>query len=471
MSPTLFLQQMAQALLAGQVNAARDPHRPAWHLAAPVGLLNDPNGFIEHDGRYHLFYQWNPFGCQHSNKCWGHVASTDLLHWQHELPALLPTDHFDRNGCYSGSAVRDEAGRLSLLYTGNIKFADGSRDALQCLAQANPHGGFDKVGAVINLPAGYTGHVRDPKVWHDGQQWLMVLGARNLAQQGEVLLYRGETLTEWQQVGILAGSQRGGLGEFGYMWECPDLFALDEQHILLCCPQGVAAQGDDYLNLYQCGWLAGNFNGTEFSHGPFVELDRGFEFYAPQTTLDSQGRRLLFAWLGLPEENELTQPTIAHGWLHQMSCPRELIWRDNWLYQQPVAEIAQLKGELISFSGVLTDLPPVAIASAWVDLSLQGEGTLCLGTVAKLVWQAGKISLLRQNWHTGEWQTRSAPWRGGKVTLLCDHSSLECFVDEGRHTLSARYFPGAQPQLTAAPAANATHISVACWPLAACLAQ
>src|SRR5690606_21644069 len=103
-----FFQQIVRSLLTGQLKAAADPHRPRWHLAAPVGLLNDPNGFIEHGGRYHLFYQWNPLGCTHSNKGWGHVSSTDLLHWQHEPIALLPTEAYESHGCYSGSAVSDE---------------------------------------------------------------------------------------------------------------------------------------------------------------------------------------------------------------------------------------------------------------------------------------------------------------------------------------------------------------------------
>ncbi len=176
MKDVVLLNQIVRSLLAGQLKVAADPHRPRWHLAAPVGLLNDPNGFIEHGGRYHLFYQWNPLGCEHRNKGWGHVTSTDLLHWQHEPVALLPTEEYESHGCYSGSAVSDEQGRLTLIYTGNVKYPDGSRTAYQCLARADDEGGFAKLGPVLELPAGYSGHVRDPKVWHDGRQWLMVLG-------------------------------------------------------------------------------------------------------------------------------------------------------------------------------------------------------------------------------------------------------------------------------------------------------
>ena len=32
----------------------------------------------------------------------------------------------------------------------------------------------------------------------------------------------------------------------------------------------------------------------------FDELDRGFDFYAPQTMGDPKGRRILVGWMGLP---------------------------------------------------------------------------------------------------------------------------------------------------------------------------
>lgn len=83
-----LIKQAMRAVMNGQPLALRDPHRPDWHLAPSVGLLNDPNGFIQHNGVYHLFYQWNPLGCDHRNKCWGHWQSADLLRWEHQPIAL-----------------------------------------------------------------------------------------------------------------------------------------------------------------------------------------------------------------------------------------------------------------------------------------------------------------------------------------------------------------------------------------------
>ena len=33
--------------------------RPSFHVTAPVGWMNDPNGFSEYQGAYHLFYQYH----------------------------------------------------------------------------------------------------------------------------------------------------------------------------------------------------------------------------------------------------------------------------------------------------------------------------------------------------------------------------------------------------------------------------
>ena len=33
--------------------------RPLFHISAPAGWINDPNGFSVYDGKIHLFYQYN----------------------------------------------------------------------------------------------------------------------------------------------------------------------------------------------------------------------------------------------------------------------------------------------------------------------------------------------------------------------------------------------------------------------------
>ena len=64
--------------------------RQAYHNQPVTGLMNDPNGFVWHDNRWHLFYQWCPWGAVHGLKYWYHIVSRDLVTWQNLGVCLMP---------------------------------------------------------------------------------------------------------------------------------------------------------------------------------------------------------------------------------------------------------------------------------------------------------------------------------------------------------------------------------------------
>ena len=106
--------------------------KPLFHIAAPAGWINDPNGFSVYDGRIHLFYQYNPYGREWGPMHWGHSVSDDMIHWEQLPAALAPDQEYDKIGCFSGSAIEAD-GQHVLVYTGvtKIKLEDGSEQERQ----------------------------------------------------------------------------------------------------------------------------------------------------------------------------------------------------------------------------------------------------------------------------------------------------------------------------------------------------
>ena len=74
---------------------AADPLRPQYHLLPAANWMNDPNGPIFWNGRYHMFYQYNPNGAFWGDMHWGHAISPDTVHWKH-LPIALSQPRADR---------------------------------------------------------------------------------------------------------------------------------------------------------------------------------------------------------------------------------------------------------------------------------------------------------------------------------------------------------------------------------------
>ncbi len=115
---TLALIGMDAAQAQSQPGLAQDPLRPQYHLMPPGNWMNDPNGPIWWKGKYHVFYQENPYAANWGQMHWGHAVSTDMVHWRHLPIALSPTPGGpDSDGCFSGSAVVN-AGVPTIIYTG-----------------------------------------------------------------------------------------------------------------------------------------------------------------------------------------------------------------------------------------------------------------------------------------------------------------------------------------------------------------
>jgi beta-fructofuranosidase len=177
--------ERANAYIRETANRVNPRYKGVFHFSPPVGWLNDPNGLCFFRGRYHLFYQYHPYGTEWGPMHWGHAVSDDLLSWEH-LPVALAPGHSagprrgvssenrgsppdtacDSFGCFSGSALvvrrGDLSDRLYLLYTGVRKNTQGRELQQQCLAWSDDGLNFTKAPHT-HLPPPPPIHIPSPE--------------------------------------------------------------------------------------------------------------------------------------------------------------------------------------------------------------------------------------------------------------------------------------------------------------------
>ena len=336
----------------------KDKNRPAYHLTPTIGWMNDPNGFSLYKGEYHLFYQYHPYDTKWGPMHWGHVKTRDFLHWERLPAALAPDTPYDKNGCFSGSAIELPDGRQLLLYTGVRQVREENGDLHDCQTQCVAVGdGLDyekcprnPVISASGLPEGGSPFdFRDPKIWREGDAYYMVVGNRPVDGSGSILLYESADCVSWTFKGVLAACHN----QFGRMWECPDFFALDGKHVLLASPEEMAAVGLEFHAGHGTVCLIGSYD-RERCHlvrENVQAIDYGLDFYAPQTLLTTDGRRVMIGWMQ-NWETVGCQPRNCRCF-GQMTVPRELSIKDGRLIQRPVREIESCRSYQILYRNVL----------------------------------------------------------------------------------------------------------------------
>lgn len=332
--------------------------RPEFHLSSRTGWMNDPNGFSFYDGKYHMFYQYHPYDSHWGPMHWGHAVSRDLLHWEYLPATLAPDELYDKDGCYSGSAVTLPDGRHLLMYTGVVlerqKNGGVCEVQTQCLAVGDGADYEKYEGNPVltekDLPEGASRFdFRDPKMWRtaDGT-YCCVVGNRSADGSGQILMYTSLDGFHWKYKTVLAANQN----RFGKMWECPDFFELDGKWVLFTSPQDMLPQGFEYHNGNGTLCLIGDFDEES---GRFTEtydqsIDYGIDFYAPQTILTPDGRRVMIGWMQNWDTCSIRMPD--EKWAGQMSVPRELSIKNGRLYQRPIRELETLRCNPVEYRNV-----------------------------------------------------------------------------------------------------------------------
>ncbi|AIG64718.1 hypothetical protein CATYP_09300 [Corynebacterium atypicum] len=456
---------------------------PTFHIAAPAGWINDPNGLSYFQGRYQVFFQHYPADSSWGTMHWGHVTSPDLVHFSRAPIALAPSIEEDRDGVFSGSAVTGPDGNLEVFYTGhrwrNGRNEDDGNIQVQCRATSQDGVHFSKHGTVVEAPEALA-HFRDPKVFYHEGTWFMVFGTCSADNRGQVHLYHSADLKDWQFDQVIFQDPDPNV----FMLECPDLFPLatpqGAQHwVLTYCPMGKKKTGYLYRNDHTAGYVVGDWApGRAFTaRTEFTMQDFGNEFYAPQSFATPDGRRVQFGWMGsftVPAAPQLD----GDGWFGQLTIPRELTLTENLrLDSAPIAEFTGLRapgpaGDHAPFfqADSITVEPNHTVEIAddagpcELELTLDRAQSTAVragvlvhhtapgrGTYIACDEQSGRLVVDRRTTGGPDLGYRAAELSGGKLRLriFIDRGSVEVFGhDEGGAStvLSSYSFPADGPR-------------------------
>lgn len=397
-----------------------DPSFPVLHGRPDQGWINDPNGLAVIDGRYHVFYQYNPDAPVHADICWGHVSSTDLVRWRQEPIALAPrAGGPDEAGCYSGCLVDDE-GTPTAVYTAitqtrytGVVLATSDRSAVSWVQGT----------AVIehsDEPLGIG--IRDPYLFTFAGHRYAVQGGGVAGGRPRVFLYGCDDLHDWTFLGDLLTADDPVAAAYGdsQVWECPNLFELDGSWVLLASPLTIGPDWHVHGEVFALiGQLEQDGNGLRFRPSSASPVDAGPSFYAPQVLADGE-RRLLWGWT--KDLGRAAEAIATVGWTGALTFPRELQLVHGVLLAAPAAELLALRREhLAPVNGVLsTSAFEIEGDTAAVRLVLESDDT------TEIVID----------------HRREQP---GHLRILVDGSIIEVFVD-GEPPQTLRAYPGPRSQ-------------------------
>lgn len=344
-----------------------------YHFKPKKGWINDPNGLVYFQGFYHVFYQHAPdFEKPWAQPMhWGHARTKDFLNWE-ELPvALFPDKEYDRDGCWSGTAiVKDDV--LYLFYASVRTADDDPKKIVQTVSVASSVDGihFEKYAGnpvIERYPPQGGPDFRDPAVCRiDGKYYCVMATGNPQSRAARLLLYRSEDLFHWEYLNIMSEWE-----ECVYA-ECPSIMTAGNRCLLTAsvCP----FDKEHYFSV-----MYGSFQDGKFTPEAVGEVDRGPDQYAGQVFQDPLGRNILIAW--------------TPGWSYAgyaekdvgcLSAPRELKLVDGKIYGYPVRELQSfltdedpaVKRTENGFIVERTGRPPVVYEGKIDDLKILRDGYL-----------------------------------------------------------------------------------------------
>ena len=318
-----------------------------FHLMHPGGesAPGDPNAAFYLDGVYHLHYILTHPWRGERGFSFVHVTSPNMLHWTWQTTKLQPA--FTGHNMYSGTGFLTKEGRPAVIYHGKgpdlnqIALAkDGSLSAWETPYPIS----------VTNTDGSEAGIIHwDPDCFLIGDTYYAISGGR---QQP---LMKSRDLKHWTLVGDFLRHDMPDVA-LGEDISCPNFFELDGKWVLVCISHPLGCR------YYVGDWDAEAEHFVPQTHGrlnwrrddqPIWGVRQRTDYFAPESLLTDDGRRVMWAWIRSPD---LLNKTIQ-------ALPRELsLSADGILRIRPIRELDALHHDQVSLGPITLESPVTGYA-------------------------------------------------------------------------------------------------------------
>ena len=427
----------------------REKFRPAYHHTPLYGWMNDPNGMFYKDGVWHLYYQYNPYGSQWENMTWGHSTSKDLIHWEAQ-PLAIEADWL--GAIFSGSAVVDKDNTTGFGRNAVVAMYTSAGAAQTQSIAYSADGGQTFTKYAGNPVITYNApDFRDPKVfWHEQtKRWIVVLAVGQ-----EVQFYSSTNLKDWKYESSFGREY----GNHDGVWECPDLFKVNSEQLIVNSEGVNSEKWVLLLNINPGGpfggsatqYFVGTFDGRTFTceDNPSETkwMDYGKDHYATVTFHGApDGRIVALPWMSnwqYANQVPTQQFRSANG------LPRDLglttVGSETILTSTPSKEVSALRGKKVK--------QPTETCEIVVDVKGSAQITLsnAKGEQVTMNYDAQKQTFSMDRTKSGDVSfseafpcVTTAPTYGSirQLRLFIDRCSIEAFDSEGKMAMTNLVFP------------------------------
>ena len=335
------------------------------------------------------------------------------------------------------------------------QFDQRADSAVQCVQFLNEN--ENPVIRTEQLPEGMrASDFRDPKIFRDDDTWYALIVCMDEDGYGNALLYSSKDLKKWTYVNTILKSEDA----LGRMWECPDIFKMEEKTVMLLSAVEMEATRDFvHHNGHEVLYLVGNYDKEkhEFEPESYGCVDAGLDFYAPQTVEAPDGRRIMIGWIG-SWQNAVTPKELPFNGM--MSVPRELSVRDGRLYQTPVREIENYYTDTVERTAIIgmkkVMLEDVEGRIADIEMEIRGRDfdtfTICIAendryeTVINYDKRDRLLTFDRlfSGNRKDSLNMRTMPVTAEKelfrLRIILDRYSVEIFADDGAEVMTSTIF-------------------------------